>query len=246
MHVCVDGYSRLIIYVHCANNNRAETVFNQFLQGISEYGVPSRVRSDHGLENVGVARYMLENRGSNRGSMLTGSSVHNCRVERAHRDVYAGVLSFFAKIFGELEDDGLLDPLNEIQLYALHLIYIPRINKCLEEFKKQWMHHGLSTENGLSPIQLYTMGVLSNANSDHTAITSILQNDLPYYGVDIDGPFPSDTDYQISIPESAGIELSGEQQQFLNSQCNTQGDNGDNGKVEYIRCVDILQIMCPQ
>lgn len=244
--MCVDGYSRLIIYVHCANNNRAETVFNQFLQGISEYGVPSRVRSDHGLENVGVARYMLENRGSNRGSMLTGSSVHNCRVERAHRDVYAGVLSFFAKIFGELEDDGLLDPLNEIQLYALHLIYIPRINKCLEEFKKQWMHHGLSTENGLSPIQLYTMGVLSNANSDHTAITSILQNDLPYYGVDIDGPFPSDTDYQISIPESAGIELSGEQQQFLNSQCNTQGDNGDNGKVEYIRCVDILQIMCPQ
>ena len=120
--MCVDGYSRLIIYAHCANNNRAETVLNQFIKGTEEYGLPSRVRSDHGLENVGVARYMLENRGHGRGSMLTGSSVHICRVERVHRDIYAGVLTFFAKTFGELEDDCLLDPLNEIHLYALHYL----------------------------------------------------------------------------------------------------------------------------
>ena len=87
---------------------------NQFIKGTEEYSLPSRVRSDHGLENVGVARYMLENRGHGRGSMLTGSSEHNCRMERAQRDVYAGVLTFFPKTFGELEDDGLLDPLNDI------------------------------------------------------------------------------------------------------------------------------------
>ena len=45
------------------------------------------------------------------------------------------------------------------------------------------------------------MGILTNANSDYSAINSILHNDLPYYGVDPDGPFPLDTDYQVSIPE---------------------------------------------
>ena len=62
VHVCVDGYSRLMIYAHCASNNRAETVLNEFLQGAENYGLPSRVRSDHGLENVGVASYILEKR----------------------------------------------------------------------------------------------------------------------------------------------------------------------------------------
>ena len=139
--------------------------------------------------------------------MLTGSSVHNCRVKRTHRDIYSGVLTFFAKTCGELEDDGLLDPLNEIHLHALHYIYIPRINICLEEFKRQWMHHGLSTENGQSPIQLYTVGILTNANSDYSAITSIFLNNLPFYGVDPDGPFPLDNNYQVTIP-AFSIDLS--------------------------------------
>ena len=55
------------------------------------YGLPLRVRSDHGLENVKVAEFMIEHKGTGQGSMITGGSVHNCHVERAHRDIYAGV-----------------------------------------------------------------------------------------------------------------------------------------------------------
>ena len=95
---------------------------------------------------------MLEMRRLNRGSIITGSSVHNCRVERAHKDVYAGVLCHFAEIFDGMERDGLLDPLNDVRLYALHFVYIPRINKSLEEFVCQWNNHPISTENNLSPL----------------------------------------------------------------------------------------------
>ena len=53
-HGCIDGYSRLIIYLTCATNNRSETVVDLFQSGINSFGIPSRVRTDHGGENVGV------------------------------------------------------------------------------------------------------------------------------------------------------------------------------------------------
>ena len=98
-HVCVHEYSRIIIYAHCCNNNKADTVLGQFVGGMNSYGLPSRVRSDFGMENFKVAEFMLEQRGCDRGSITTGSSVHNFRVERAHRDIYLGVLCLFARTF---------------------------------------------------------------------------------------------------------------------------------------------------
>ena len=88
VHCCVDGYSRVIVYATLTDNNRADTVLELFIKGVQEFGLPSRVRSDHGLENVGVAQYMLENRGLNRGGIITGSFVHNCRVERAYNEMF--------------------------------------------------------------------------------------------------------------------------------------------------------------
>jgi len=115
IHTAVDGYSRLALYVYCANNNESGTVLEQFQHACEAYGVPSRVRSDHGLENVGVACMILECHGTNRGSIITGSSVHNQRVERLHRDVTSGVLGNYRDQFYSMERCGILDPLNEVR-----------------------------------------------------------------------------------------------------------------------------------
>ena len=77
--------------------------------------------------------------------MLTGKSVHNVRVERLHRDVYIGVLSHFASIFNGLESSGFLNPDIEGHVYALHFIFIPRINRALREFTNQWNCHPVNT-----------------------------------------------------------------------------------------------------
>lgn len=232
--MCVDGFSRIIVYAHCASNNRAETVLEQFTLGVQNYGLPSRVRSDHGLENVKVAYFMIEQRGMGRGSMITGSSVHNCRVERAHRDIYAGVLSFFAKTFNELEDSGLLDPLVDLHIFALHYVYIPRINAALKEFKEQWNHHGLRTERSLSPLQLYTEGLLRNVNSGHP---TDIGND---FGVDPEGPFPIDNeDYQVAVPE-INIQISDAQRAYLFNHCNPLQDDGNAGKNIFVNCKELL------
>lgn len=80
----IDGYSRMVTYIGCS---RADTILQLFIRAVREYGYPSHVRSDHGLENVDVARLMIDHRGINRGSHITGSSVHNQRIERLWTEV---------------------------------------------------------------------------------------------------------------------------------------------------------------
>lgn len=38
IHVCIDGYSRRIMYLQCSDNNRAATVFRLFKKAVSENG----------------------------------------------------------------------------------------------------------------------------------------------------------------------------------------------------------------
>ena len=70
IHAFIDGKSRLVVGIQANNNNRAATVLALFLNSISVHGTPSRVRGDHGTENVAVAGWMEENRGRGRGSYI--------------------------------------------------------------------------------------------------------------------------------------------------------------------------------
>ena len=54
IHGAVDGYSRVIPFMHCSTNNMAQTVYSLFLKAVSVYGLPQRVRTDGGGENVDV------------------------------------------------------------------------------------------------------------------------------------------------------------------------------------------------
>ncbi len=51
---------------------------------------------------------------------ITGSSVHNQRIERLWRDVFRCVVSVFYKLFAPTDK---LDPLSEVDLYCLHAVY---------------------------------------------------------------------------------------------------------------------------
>ena len=62
--------SRAIVYPKCCTENKASTVLQYFKQGVQEFGLPSRVRGDQGIEKVDVARYMIIYQESDRGGFI--------------------------------------------------------------------------------------------------------------------------------------------------------------------------------
>ena len=148
MVVYIDGYSRMVVALRCANNNEASTVLQLFQEAVELYGLPSRLRSDRGSENVDVADFMIAQRGAGRGSFICGRSVHNQRIECMWRDVFSGCTMLYYQLFYYMEENDILNVDDELQLFCLHYIFLPRINKNI------WNHHPLGTESNLSPLQI--------------------------------------------------------------------------------------------
>ena len=199
-HGAIDGYSRLITYLRASTNNAAKTVYEAFLSAVEKYQLPSRVRADQGTENILVAQHMLERRGAERRSMITGSSVHNQRIERLWRDMHRSVTILFYKLFYFLEHHSLLDHLNEHHLWALHYIFVPRINHSLCEFVNSWNNHSIRTAAHKSPLKLFTAGCLLLQNSGISALDFFHSVD-EMYGVDPDGPIPL-SDQSVLVPQT--------------------------------------------
>ena len=48
------------MYLTASDDNRASTIVKAFLGAVHQFGIPTRVRSDKGGENVDVAGFMLK------------------------------------------------------------------------------------------------------------------------------------------------------------------------------------------
>ena len=177
IHGAIDGYSRLIMFLRGSTNNRASTVLSAFTSAIDQYGLPSRIRMDRGGENILVSEYMLAHpeRGPGRGSAIVGRSVHNQRIERLWRDLYAGCVCFFYNLFYSLEDSGLLDINDPRDVYALHFIFLPILRKQLDIFREGWAHHSLRTERYRTPQQLWVSGLclMQCLDPTHAAVSGM-------------------------------------------------------------------------
>ena len=98
------------------------------------------------MENIGVSQLMLVKFAPENVPQLTGLSVHNQRIERLWRDVVTYIFQHYRDLFEFMESISILDPLNECHLFAVYLIYQPRLDKALKDFISFWNNHKLRTE----------------------------------------------------------------------------------------------------
>ncbi|XP_052813399.1 uncharacterized protein LOC128240699 [Mya arenaria] len=172
-HGGIDGYSRLPVYLQVAADNTAATAFTSFQIGVQQYGIPERVRTDKGMENIRIAEFMLQNHGVEKRSHITGRSVHNQRIERFWRELWQGCTCTYYELFRTMEQDGILDVDNEVNLLSLHLVFLKRIQSSVDRFVHAVSNRPLRTEHNKTPMQMWIMGQFLDPKIQLTAEVTI-------------------------------------------------------------------------
>ena len=172
--------------------------------------------------------------------MITGSSTHNQRIKRLLRDTHRSVTTLYYHLFYFLESQGLLDPLNDMHIFALHYVYLPRISRALTIFKQGWNHHGIRTAGHHSPHQLFVSGALRLHSSGLHAVDFFSQVGVNY-GIDqYETIIPTPEDNTVTVPDCR-IVIPDTDMERLQQEVNPLAHSDNYGIELYEQVVEILE-----
>ena len=138
-------------------------------------------------------------------------------------------MSYFYNLFYHLEDQGILDPLNEQHLVALHYIYMDEINRRLDIWTQAWASHRMRTTKS-SPVNIWIAGQIQNPVG-----TQLSERDLIDYGLEGNVDAANLTDDGRPIFEPMNIAIN---DQLMRADFNRTGTNF--GIDDFVNCVEIL------
>ena len=130
-----------------------------------------------------------------------------------------------------LEDAGQLNPLNEVDMYCLHFVFLPRINDTLQAFVESWNNHSLSSEHSYTPNQLFVRGAIRQNLLPH-------QPTPPQGGHQTVNPlFPSVE--RVKVPRLKFIPCP-HLKATLEARVDPHEDSTDFGSSLYLQCIRIV------
>jgi len=106
------------------------------------------------------------------------------RIERLWRDVFRCVCYLYYYLFYGMESTGILNADNPIHVFTRHVIFIPKINKALDEFCEAFNHHKVRTEGNWSPYQMWANGMFHTDNPLAHGLLDEEPSDMEIYGYD--------------------------------------------------------------
>ena len=143
--------------------------------------------------------------------------------------------ALYKDVFKFLEIQELLDSNDEVDLLALHHVYLPRVNASLTEFCNQWNYHGMRTAQHQSPMALWHSGMVNTVQECFMA-----DPNTNAIGIDIDEPIADiETGNNVVVPENV-IHLT-DDQCIVWHAVNPLHDDGNNGVHNYMNTCQVIR-----
>ena len=215
----LDMFSRLMVFMVASNMgvNQAENIESAFRASTKKYAWPDMISTDEKDEKVLVWKSMVDEKGDL--SVEMSSKLERVQwVTIIKNDLNNSVFTPMIDTFTQLEIEGSLNVSNETDLFCLHFVYLPRINKLLQDFACCYNACCIPRGSGATPSQIFY------AHNENVSVNNkdILPNLL------------SNEDFSdISLQSVSPIPV--EKLNELKKHVNPLEDSSDNGKDLYYR-----------
>jgi len=215
----LDMFSRMMVFMVASNvgAGQVENIDGTFRSSVKRYSWPDMISTDDKDEKVLIWKAMVEEKGDLSVEMST-------KLERVQwvtiikNDLSNNILTPLIDTFTQLEIEGSLHISNDTDLFCLHFVYLPRINKLLQDFACCYNSCCIPRGSGATPSQIFY------AHNEHMNINS--KDILPNL-VNKENPF------EISLQNAAPIPA--DKLKELREHVNPLEESADCGKELYYR-----------
>src|SRR5437764_10623133 len=131
-------------------------------------------------------------------------------------DLLKDVIKTYTTIFIYLEDKHGMDVNNNLYLFCLHYVFLPRINQTLFQWKTSWNNHRIRTASNQTPLQMYIKGMIESGFRGFED-ENVNPNE---YGIDWQGPISNEDDGSTIVIDEARNVLTQNQLNILHAAVN--------------------------